>query len=164
MDVNAVSGTRWVIFRVESGRYALPLASVERIVRAAQVTPLPLAPAVVLGALDVQGDILPVFNLRQRFRLHERELIPADHFLLARTGHRTVALVIDEPLGVVDYPPEAIVEADALAPDLAHVRGVLRLPDGMVVIQDLEAFLSPEESVALDIALTQSKSQQTHVA
>ncbi len=134
---------RWVVFRVESGRYALPLAAVVRIIRAAQVTPLPLAPGVILGAIDVAGDILPVFNLRQRFRLRERALDPANHFLLARTGRRTVALLIDAAIGVFEYPIDAVVEADSLAADLAHVRGVLRLDDGMVVIQDLEAFLSP---------------------
>ncbi len=107
----------------------------------------------VLGALDVHGDILPVFDLRQRFRLRERPLDPSDHFLLARAGRRTVVLVIDQPLGVVDHSTDAIIDADALAPDLAHVRGVLRLPDGLVVIQDLEALLSAEESLALDVAL-----------
>ena len=43
--------TQWVLFALDAGRYALPLASVERIVRAAEYTPLPLAPAAVLGAV-----------------------------------------------------------------------------------------------------------------
>lgn len=170
MDWNAVHGAprpgsnassvspltaRWVVFRLESGRYALPLDSVVRVVRAAQVTPLPLAPGVILGALDVAGDILPVFNLRQRFRLRERPLDPADHFLLARIERRTVALLIDDAVGVVEYPVEAVIEADTLAADLAHIRGVLRLADGIVVIQDLEAFLSSDERVALETALAE---------
>jgi purine-binding chemotaxis protein CheW len=163
MDVNAASGARWVVFRIESSRYALPLASVERIVRAAQVTPLPLAPPAVLGALDVHGDILPVFDLRRRFRLRERALDPADHFLIARAGLRRVVLVIDQPLGVVDQPTDALIEADALTPDLAHVRGVLRLPDGLVVIQDLEGLLTAAESLALDVALAESKPLATSV-
>ena len=57
---------RWVLFALDAGRYALPLESVERIVRAAEITPLPNTPAVVLGALDIAGDILPVFSLRRR--------------------------------------------------------------------------------------------------
>jgi purine-binding chemotaxis protein CheW len=155
---------RWVVFRVDASRYALSLASVVRIVRAAQVTPLPLAPAVVLGAIDVAGDILPVFNLRQRFRLRERALDPADHFLLARTKRRTVALLIDDAIGVVEHSLHAVIESESLALDLAHVRGVMRLPDGLVIIQDLEAFLSPDESAALDSALLPSTPQLTHAS
>ena len=34
------------------------------------------------------------------------------------------------------------------------MRGVLSLPDGLVLIHDLEAFLSPEEETALDSALS----------
>jgi purine-binding chemotaxis protein CheW len=50
---------RWVAFSVDTRRFALPLDAVERVVRAAEYTPLPLAPDVVLGALDVAGEILP---------------------------------------------------------------------------------------------------------
>jgi len=85
----------WVVFCLDDGRYALPLSNTVRIVRAAEITPLPAAPPNVLGALNVAGNVLPVFNLRRRFGLPERALAPADHLLIARTGDRTVVLTID---------------------------------------------------------------------
>jgi purine-binding chemotaxis protein CheW len=144
------AGTQWVLFALDSGRYALPLHSVERIVRAAQHTPLPLAPPAVLGALDVAGRILPVFNLRNRFSLPERAVTPADQFIIARTRRRPVVLAVDAALGVMEEPS---VDRATLAPGLAQVRGVISLPDGLVLIQDLERFLSDDESVTLDSAL-----------
>jgi purine-binding chemotaxis protein CheW len=144
---------RWVVFKLDANRCALPLQAVERIVRAAEVTPLPLAPPVVLGAIDVGGQVLPVFNLRRRFRLPERPLDPADHFILAQTSHRTVALIIDHALGVIEQPTSAIVATTQIVPELAHIRGVIALSDGLLLIQDLEQFLSPDESAALDLAL-----------
>jgi purine-binding chemotaxis protein CheW len=152
----AHQGSQWVVFRLEEGRYALPLHAVERIVRAAQITPVPLAPAIVLGAIDVQGRILPVFDLRRRFGLPARALAPSDHFLIANTERRTVVLLIDAAHGVIGAPA-TVVESEQLAPDLAHIRGVFSLPDGLVLIQDLEQFLSPDESAALDLALTHAE-------
>jgi purine-binding chemotaxis protein CheW len=143
----------WVVFALDAGRYALPLASVERIVRAARVTPLPRAPAIVLGAIDVEGQVLPVFNLRRRFGLPERPVSPADQFLIARTAQRPVVLVVDVALGVIERPAGDLIESIHLAPDLAHVRGVIALADGLVLIQDLERFLSPAEANALDRAI-----------
>jgi purine-binding chemotaxis protein CheW len=148
---------RWVAFRLEGGRYALPLQVVERIVGAAQVTPLPLAPPVVLGAVDIEGRIVPVFNLRERFELAARPLEPADHFLIARTRSRVVALVIDGAEGVIERPASAVVDPDSLAPNLEHLQGVIPLEDGMVLIQDLERFLSAEEARALDAALASGR-------
>ena len=146
---------QWVVFRLDTAHYALPLATVDRVVRAAQFTPLPLAPSIVLGAIDVEGHILPVFNARRRFRLPARPMEPTDHFLIARTAHRTVVLLIDAALGVIEQPTTALIEAARLSPDLAHIRGVIRLRTGLVLIQDLEQFLSQDEAIALDQAMRQ---------
>ena len=51
--------TRWVLFSLDAGRYALPLDSVERVIHAAEVTPLPLAPDEVAPALRVLRDEHP---------------------------------------------------------------------------------------------------------
>jgi purine-binding chemotaxis protein CheW len=149
---------RWVVFGLDAGRYALPLAVVGRIVRAAHVTSLPLAPPVVLGAIDVQGQVLPVFNLRHKFRLAERAIDPADQFLIARTAQRTVVLVIDVAHGVLERPAATVIDAAHIAPTAGHIRGVIPLEDGLVLIHDLEVFLSPEEERALDEAMHQGNS------
>ena len=149
---------QWVIFSLDSGRYALPLAAVDRIVRAVYVTALPLAPDIVLGAIDVEGRVLPVFNIRRRFRLPERTIDPADQFLIARTARRTVVLVIDAAQGVLERPATAMIDAASIAPDLAHLQGVIQLEDGLVLIHDLEHFLSPDEARTLDEAMDQQAS------
>ncbi len=141
---------QWVCFALEGQRYALPLQSVSRIVHAAEVTPLPLAPEGVAGALDVGGRILPVFNLRRRLHLPDRPMRLDDQFVIAHTPRRPVALVVDRALGLIEAQP---VEDAALAPNPPHLRGVLSLPDGLVLIQDLEDFLSAEEDQALESAL-----------
>jgi purine-binding chemotaxis protein CheW len=65
-----------------------------------------------------------------------------------------VVLVIDAALGVIEQPAAAMIEAATLAQNLAHIRGVIRLQDGLVLIQDLEQFLSPDEASALDHAMS----------
>jgi purine-binding chemotaxis protein CheW len=149
----------WVVFSLDAGRYALPLSAVERIVRAVHVTSLPHAPAIVLGAIDVAGQVLPVFDVRQRFGLPQRDIDPADQFLIARTTRRTVVLAIDAASGVFEYPPSAVVDAGTLAPGLAHIRGVIQTADDLVLIHDLEAFLSVNEAEALDAAMNRTLSR-----
>jgi purine-binding chemotaxis protein CheW len=134
------------------------LAAVDRIVRAVHVTALPLGPDIVLGAIDVEGRVLPVFNIRRRFRLPERAVDPADHFLIARTAQRTVVLVIDAAQGVLERPATAMIDAASIAPDLRHLQGVIQLEDGLVLIHDLEHFLSPDEARELDEAMNQRAS------
>lgn len=154
MDMNLPA--QFVVFGVSEHRYALPLALVGRIIRAVEVTPLPGAPPLVLGVIDEGGLVVPVFNLRRRFRLPEREIDPNDQFLIASTSRRRVALAIDGAWGIVDYQEAEITEADLILPGLELIQGVISLKDGLVLIHDLEKFLSLEEALALDIAVDRS--------
>ncbi len=85
-----------VIFTLDEQRYALRLSSVERALSAVDITPLPKAPQIVLGIINIQGEIVPVVNMRARFGLPERGMGLSDQIILARTTRRKVALVADE--------------------------------------------------------------------
>lgn len=145
---------RLVVFRLDDQRYALPLEVVERIVRAAEVTPLPDAPSIVLGVLDVGGRVLPVLDVRRRFGLGERDITPEDQFLIARAGRRVVTLVVDEAQGVIERSQDEIVGSAEIMPGIEQFPGVIRLEEGLVLIHDLEKFLSLDEARALDQAMS----------
>lgn len=143
---------RWVVFRLDLGNFALPLTTVDRVVRAVAVAPLPGAPDVVLGAISVEGRHVPVLSLRRRLSLPDRELRVSDQFVLARLNGREVALVIDEVAGVVEREASAISDPAALAPGLERFEGVIDLDDGLGLIYDPEALLSFDEARALNEA------------
>lgn len=145
--------TQLMVFRLDEQRYALPLAVVERVVRAAEVTPLPKAPAIVFGAINVHGRVLPVLDVRRRFRVPTREIRAADWFLVADTAQRAVVLVIDDSEGVIERPPADIVASTEIIPGVDDFPGVVKLDDGLVLIHDLERFLSLDEARALDKAM-----------
>jgi purine-binding chemotaxis protein CheW len=151
-----VEHSQLVILRLDEQRYALPLALVERIVRAVEVTPLPKSPDIVVGAIVVAGSVLPVLDIRRRFGLPEREISPADQFLIAHTDHRTVVLVVDEVQGVIERPLTEIVGSAQIVPGLEQIHGVIELDDGLVLIHDLEKFLSLDEERSLDKAMREA--------
>jgi purine-binding chemotaxis protein CheW len=143
-----------VTFRLEGWACALPLDDVECVVHAVAITPLPRAPETVLGIINVHGTILPVYDLRRRLRLPPRGLELSDQFIVARTVQRPVALVVDSVEGVLECT-EGRVPAGAVLPGLDGVAGVVKRPDGIILIHDLDRFLSQAEDQALREALTQ---------
>ena len=145
-------------FGMAQQRYALPLAAVERVVRAVEITPLPKAPPMVLGIVNIGGHIVPVFNVRSRFRLPERDMDLRDHLVLGRTAHRMVALVVDEVSAVMERAESEVITAQEILPGLEYVQGVAKLEDGMILIHDLDKFLSSEEEAILDRALAEAQS------
>jgi purine-binding chemotaxis protein CheW len=144
-----------VVFSLDERRYALDLAAVERVLPAVEIEALPQSPAIVLGIINVQGRVVPVIDLRRRFRLPERELSLSDRFILARAGKRPVALVVDSVAGVLNLSQAQTIPADTILPALEYVEGVVKTADGLLLIHDLETFLSLDEANSLDTALHQ---------
>jgi purine-binding chemotaxis protein CheW len=142
-----------LLFDVAGERCALRVADVLRVVPAAAVAPLPGAPAVVDGVLDLHGRVVPVLSLRRRFGLPDRPLRPDDVFVVATVAERRVALRADAALGIARVDPADVVPAGDVVARPGHVGGVARLPDGLALIHDLRTFLSDAEAAGVDAAL-----------
>lgn len=140
-------------FGLDGQHYAVNLAAVERIVHIVEVAPLPRAPEIVLGVINFSGRIIPVVDLRRRFRLPEKEAGLYDYLIIARTSKRQLAFSVDRVTGVLEYPETEVTAADRIVPGLEYLAGVLKLKDGLIFIHDLERFLSLDEEKSLNRAL-----------
>lgn len=144
---------QFVVFSIEGLKYALSLSAVERVVRAVEVTPLPKAPDIVIGAINVGGRITPVVNIRKRFQLPEREIALSDQIIIANIKDGTIALVVDSVSGVIERSEEEVVKAEKIVTGMDYVNGVVKFEDDMVLIHDIEKFLSLEEKSVLNNAM-----------
>ncbi|MGA2933708.1 MAG: chemotaxis protein CheW [Methanomicrobiales archaeon] len=142
-----------LIFILDEQRYGIMLSDVERVFPMVEITRLPKAPDIVLGIINVHGSLVPVFDIRRRFGCSEREYGVSDQLILARTKKRRVALAVDTVQGVVE-PTGKPVDAGEILPNLPYVQGIVKLPDGLILIHDPDTFLSFEEEAALDTALS----------
>ena len=153
-----------VVFSLDDQRYALDLARVQRCIRVVAITPLPEAPAIVLGIIDLGGVVIPAINMRLRFNHPPRDVRLSDHFIVTTAGERTVALLVDETKGVIEASPESCAPAGAIVPRLELIDGAVKLEDGLVLIHDLERLLSLEEETAIDRALSAIAGRDTAVS
>ena len=139
-----------LVFHLDAQRYAISLTGVMRVIPAVEITVLPNAPVLLLGVINVAGTILPVLNLRRRFRLEDKAVSPSDQFLIVRTRQQTVVLVIDHAAGVIEQPIHDVAETAGIVPGIEHVQGLIKLPDGLVLLHDLEKILSVDEARSLE--------------
>lgn len=150
---NLASVLRWVLLKVDGQTYALHLDAVERVLRMVEFTPLPGAPDVVDGVINMQGEVVTVVSIRRRLGLAQRAVGVADSLVVARARTRRLAIIAESVLGVVERPADAVVSTGDLAQGIQHIEGILKTSDGLVLIHDLDRFFSPEEEQSLDLAL-----------
>lgn len=144
---------RFVLLKVDGATYALPLEAVDRILRMVEISPLPGAPSVVEGVINIHGEIVPIVSIRKRLGLANRSLEISDSLVVAHTRIRCLAIIAESVLGVVERLADAIVGTSSIFHGVQHIEGVLRTSDGLVLIQDLGKFFSPEEEQSLNLAM-----------
>ncbi len=142
-----------VVFALDEPSYALSTACVERVLPAMAMLPLPGAPDIVLGIVNVHGDILPVMDVRRRFGLPSREPDVDDLFLVVRTALRRLVFPVTSVTDVRALGPENAVDASEAMPFEAYLSGIVRCGDDIVLIHDVDAFLSLDEESVLNEAL-----------
>ncbi len=122
-----------------------------------EISPLPGAPAVIEGVVNVRGTVVPVFDLRARLGLPPRAIDPTQHLVILSTGARSSAVRVDVAEDLVSIPDSDIAFslADSGIHDAGsrHVAGIAGTPDGTTIIYDLAAFLSQSETESLDHSL-----------
>lgn len=143
-----------MIFPLGPQRYAIAAGRVQEVVRAVAVARLPSAPPIIEGMINVRGRLVPVLDLARRLDLPVREVELSDHFVIARATARLVAFRAHGPATLERVEPSLVEDARTHVPSAAHVSGIAKLPDGLVLIHDLDTFLSAAEADALEEALS----------
>ncbi|MEK6560641.1 MAG: chemotaxis protein CheW, partial [Nitrospirota bacterium] len=111
------------------------------------------APDIVTGIVNIHGSIIPVFNIRRRFHLPETAINLTDKLIIARTAGRSVGIVVDAVSDVMEYTEKDIVNADKIVPGMEYIYGVAKLDGNMILIHNIDKFLSPGEENKLDEAV-----------
>jgi len=140
-------------FQVGSVCFGLRTHLVREIARAVPIVPLPAAPPVIEGVVNLRGTVVPMLDLRARFGLDARPIDPDDHMIFSNAGTRVAGFRVDRAMDIVSVPEELIDAARAVTPAAEYLEGFAKLADGLVLIHDPASFLSRAESSKLDEAL-----------
>lgn len=95
---NSPTVSRVCLFRLANHIFALDIRFVREVVEVGSVSPIPLAPAEVLGLFSVRGGILPLISLAALLGLADGA--GSSRAVVVRHGERQVALAVTEVLGL----------------------------------------------------------------
>ncbi|MFJ1471620.1 chemotaxis protein CheW [Massilia orientalis] len=139
-----------MVFHIGRERYALPLASVLRVLPVARLKALPGAPHFVPGLLDLHGEAIPVIDLSRlagtppdAVRYDTRILLVE---IIAAGRRRPLGLKAERVIGVAALDGELADAGVASAPWLGQVAPGA---GGMLQLLDPERLLAPEVEALL---------------
>ena len=129
---------RALLLRVGEDAYAVPMTTAREVVAAPETTPLPSAPAAVLGVCNVRGEIIPVFDSGTLLGIAPIASVGAVAILETALGPAGMAMSdIGESVELGE--PVASTETPGTA-------GAFVVGSQVVVLVDIEALLAPVRS------------------
>jgi purine-binding chemotaxis protein CheW len=147
----AAEGLLMITFRLAGERFALEARYVREVLRLTGCTPLPGAPAFVLGIQNLRGEILDVLDLRPLLGLAGGTPAEGARVLVLGIDRAELGLLVDAadevtmvPQSDVHDPPDSIA-----GPGREYLRGVtaeaVSILDGAVLLRDDRLFVDQAE-------------------
>lgn len=130
-----------VVFRVGKEEYAVTITAVKEVVPWIQPTPVPEAPPVVEGVVNLRGDVFPVVDLGRLFRKARAKSDDEARIMVMEVGGTQAGFVVDAVTEVCTMTPGALSPASpvlrqsgATSAHASMVAGILKLGEGRLVV------------------------------
>jgi purine-binding chemotaxis protein CheW len=146
---------QFLTFLLAEQEYGLELFRIQEICGYAPITPIPNLPPHVRGVMNLRGTVLPVVDLRMKFRLPVVGYTKFTVTVIAKIEDKTVGLLVDAVSDVLQVTEDDLRAAPdfGAAVDTRFIGGVFQTRDHLAVALNLEELLTEEELTAPDAAV-----------
>ncbi len=149
---------QYVIFDLSEEDYGLEIASVESIIKLQPITSVPHAPDFVEGVTNLRGRVLPVIDLRKRFKVRTVKggngtARGKEARIIVMTMNGTMmGMIVDAVSEVLRVPEEAIEPLPDMSTAIneGFITGVAKLEDRLVILLDLQKLMTPKEKAKIE--------------
>ncbi|MDX1924912.1 MAG: chemotaxis protein CheW [Pirellulaceae bacterium] len=136
----------YLVFQLDSSDYAIAVEHVSEIITSLQCSPVPGSPDFLIGVANLRGRILPMIDLRTRFRFEQKESERQCFMILTLESEEEaleLGLKIDSVSEVARIAPEQIDPAPSMSKfmDRLVFSGVAKINSGVKLIVDARSLV-----------------------
>ncbi|MCL2235683.1 MAG: chemotaxis protein CheW [Defluviitaleaceae bacterium] len=145
MDRNVTSDTTnlYLAFVVDDEQYGVEVSNIKEIIGVEPITIVPQTENFLKGIINLRGDIIPVIDVRSRFRKQEIPYDTETCIVVVLHEDYILGLIVDRIIGVynlnfnmITAPPNA-----KLSYANQFVKNIGRKEEGVLLLLDLEKIL-----------------------
>jgi len=145
-----------VSFQLGHEEFGVDILLVQEINRMLNITRLPQSPDFVEGVINLRGRVIPVINLRKRFRLADKESDKNTRIVVVNVENNIIGLVVDSVSEVLRLPSDTIEPAPPMVSGAGseYIKGVGKRGKTLLILLDLNRLLSSQEWTQLKKVIT----------
>lgn len=140
---------KYLIFSIGKESYGIDISYVIEIIGLEPITEIPEVPKYVKGVINLRGKIIPVVDIRIKFKKEEKEYDDRTCIIVVEIGSICIGLIIDRVLEVISIdednispPPKLIKNADS---GNKYIKGIGKVQNEVRLIINCDKLIEEEE-------------------
>lgn len=147
-------GREFLSFVLGGEHYALDITTVKEIRGYEQVTKIANAPEFIKGVMNLRGDIVPVVDLRIKFKVGEATYNEFTIVIMLNVDERIVGIVVDGVSDVIRLSDEEMLPPPefGVAFDSRYLHGLADVDETMVILVNIESLINSNELGLVEVS------------
>lgn len=141
------SHMKQVIFKLGEEEYGLDIGLVDAIEKHTGVIRVPNAPTCIKGIMDFRGVVIPVYSLRRKFGLPEKEIDKNTMLIVTKSKGIQMGYEVDEVKEILEIPEASISNPPTIIKNsnTSYIKLVANISNRMVILLDHDGIISSSE-------------------
>lgn len=139
---------KFLTFSLGADFFGIEIKYVTEIIGIQTITEVPELPEYIKGIINLRGKIIPVMDVRLRFRKPFKEYNDRTCIIVIEIRDISVGLIVDSVSEVLSIPDEQIVTPPEIneGTGYRYIKGIGKVGDSVKLILDCPRLLSTEEA------------------
>jgi purine-binding chemotaxis protein CheW len=146
------SGGEYLTFILGSEEYGIEILKVQEIRSYEAVTKIANTPEFIKGVINLRGNIVPIIDLRMRFKLSNAQYNDTTVVIILNLSNRTMGIVVDGVSDVLELSSAQISPVPELVSniDTKYLLGLGTADGRMLILVDIEQLMSSQEMALVE--------------
>ena len=144
--------SQFLTFTLNDQEFGIEILRVQEIKNFTRFTPIPNVPECIKGVMNLRGTVVPIVDLRSKFRMPALEYSQFTVIIVVNVGTRIMGLVVDAVSDVLNVGDDAIEGAPNLGSiDTSFISGLAKSNDRLVTLLDIEQLLDEQAAATTNV-------------
>lgn len=138
---------RFLTFTIENETYGIEIMYVTEIIGIQPITEIPELPAYVKGIINLRGKIIPIMDIRLRFKKEQKEYNDRTCVIVVDIKDMSIGIVVDSVSEVLAIPEQEIVEPPKMNKGFQnrYIKGIGKVGNDVKLLLNCEKLFSEDE-------------------
>ncbi len=153
-DENEAVVGEYLTFTLGGEEYAIDILKVQEIRGYTSPTMIANAPPFIKGVINLRGTIVPIVDLRIKFKVSKVEYTPFTVVVILNVAGRVVGCVVDSVSDVISLTGSQIRPAPNFSGsfDTQYILGLATIDSRMLIVTDIERLMTSADMELIDSA------------